>query len=337
MRTVTLLIALLFALPAGAQPFVPSADFNERTRWATLDEGVRLYVNAPATPDTAKPTLLIVYATPNGNTIEQTLGAAKADGLDWHYDIQHLAAQARRLREVDKRENIVLAVTQAPKLSWPAFRQATPNASKIIPAVVQEAARGIVTTRPPKIVLTGHSGGGSFIFGYLNAFDAVPANVSRIAFLDANYAYDDQAKHGEKLLAWLKGDRHRHLVVIAYDDREITFEGKKVVGPTGGTFRATARMLAYFKKHFDVTETDASPFTHYAALDGQLQFFVHRNPDNKILHTALVGEMNGFLQAMTLGADEQNDWGAFGGPRAYEKWISPKPATPTTTPQGDDD
>src|SRR3989442_1700607 len=117
-----LLLAVLAVAARGKTliGFISSPEFDEQVKWLTLEGGVRLHVNAPATLDPNKPTLLIIYATPNGNTIEQTLGCAKADGVDWHFDIQHVAAQVRRLRELDARENIVLAVTQAPKLSWPA-------------------------------------------------------------------------------------------------------------------------------------------------------------------------------------------------------------------------
>ena len=49
------------------------------------------------------------------------------------------------------------------------------------------------------------------------------------------------------------GDSPRnHLVVIAYDDREVTLKGKKVVGPTGGTFRACQRMLDRFGKDLEI-------------------------------------------------------------------------------------
>jgi hypothetical protein len=53
--------------------------------------------------------------------------------------------------------------------------------------------------------------------------------------------------------------------------------------------------------------------------------FVHPNPENKILHTALVGDMNGLLHVATLGTPHESDWGTFGGPRAYTKWIQPEP------------
>jgi len=48
--------------------------------------------------------------------------------------------------------------------------------------------------------LTGHSGGGSFLFGYIDAADDIPAAVDRIVFLDANYSYSDTDKHGDKLV-----------------------------------------------------------------------------------------------------------------------------------------
>jgi hypothetical protein len=308
--------------------FVPGPAFGEQVKRLTLESGVRVYVNAPGAMDDRRPTRLIVYATPNGNTIEQTLGRAKGPSVDWHFDLQHVAAQVRRLREVDERENVVLAVTDAPGRSWPAFRQNTPDAGKVIASVVDLASQGLPRTAGLKVVLSGHSGGGSFLFGYLNAVEAIPETIDRIAFLDANYSYDDAAGHGDKLIAWLKGDASRRLVVIAYDDREITLDGKKVVGPQGGTFRATGRMVERAKKEAGVAESSEGPFTNYAAMNGQIRFFVHRNPENKILHTALVGEMNGLLQTMTVGTPEERKWGTFGGPRAYERWIEPADPLP---------
>ncbi len=313
----------LTAQPALAESLETgvAAPFDEQVRWRRLDCGVRVFVNAPAKP-TGRPRVLIVYATPNGNTIEQTLGCAAAKELDWHFDIQHIAAQLRRLREIDFEYEFVLAVVQAPKLSWPTFRREQAGANTIIRDLVETLAREVSAER---IVLTCHSGGGSFIFGYMNAFDSLPPLLDRIVFLDANYSYADDERHGEKLLAWLKGDAVRRLVVIAYDDREITLNDKKVVGPEGGTFRASQRMLNRFRSDVELTEQDAGLFRHTSGLNGQIQFFVHPNPDNRILHTALVGEMNGFLQGLTLGTDVADKWGQFGGPRAYTKLIQPLP------------
>lgn len=329
-----IIFAVLMSLvdPSTAWPqsllpgFQKSEPFDEQVKWSRLDSGVRVFVDAPAML-TARPRVLVIFATPNGNTIEQTLGSAAAKEVDWRFDIQHVAAQMRRLREIDKEREIVLAVVLAPKLSWPTFHREQAGANTIVRDLVVSLMKEVSAER---VVLTCHSGGGSFIFGYLNSVETLPSSLERIVFLDANYSYSDDEHHGDKLLAWLKGDAIRRLAVIAYDDREITLNGKKVVGLDGGTFRASQRMLTRFRRDVELTEREVSPFQHTSGLNGQIQFFVHPNSDNKILHTALVGEMNGVLHGLTLGTDLESKWGQFGGPRGYTKWIQPLPFVDST-------
>lgn len=334
-RWLVIFTLLLVASPSHAwsQPLLPgfqrTEPFAEQVKWSRLGSGVRVLVNASATLSD-KPRVLIVFATPNGNTIEQTLGCAAAKEFDWRFDIQHIAAQMRRLREFDSGREFVLAIVQAPKLSWPTFRREQAGANTIIRDLVATLAKEVSAER---VVLTCHSGGGSFVFGYVNAFESLPPSLERIVFLDANYSYSDDERHGDKLLAWLKGDSAHRLVVTAYDDREIMLNGKKVIGPDGGTFRASQRMLTRFRCDAELTVQNVGPFLHTSGLNGQIQFFVHSNPDNKILHTALVGEMNGLLHGLTLSTGLETTWGQFGGPRAYTKWISPHPFVDPTSSQ----
>src|SRR4051794_22403035 len=109
--------------------FAASPYFDEQIREAKLQPDTRVLIDAPAPAqiDKRRPTRLIIYALPNGNTIEQTFGARKAPGLDWHYDIQHIAAQTRRLRELDRTENIVIAYVEAGEKSWPTWRSHHPH------------------------------------------------------------------------------------------------------------------------------------------------------------------------------------------------------------------
>ena len=333
MRTAALIVVLVIAAPAPADPlpgFRRSPWFGEQVRERWVEGTVRVLVNAPEVVDPKRPTRLVVYATPNGNTIEQTLGCATTDGLDWHFDIQHVAAQVRRLRELSPRENIVLAVVEAEGLSWPAWRRSTADSSARIVRVLN-GLRELVSGLPTRIALTGHSGGGSFIFGFIEAADAIPDSVDRIAFLDANYSFDAD-KHAGKLLTWLRGDGDRQLSVVAYDDRSITLDGKPVVGKDGGTFRATRRMLDAFAREIKFSERVTETFEVRTALDGRITVHVHPNPKNRILHTALVGDMNGLLRVLTDGDSKAPTWGTFGGPRAYSKWVQaaagipPRPA-----------
>lgn len=284
-------------------------------------EGVRIHTNAPDLIDPSRPTLVVFFSTPNGNSIEQTLGSAMEPGLDWHYDIQHIAAQTRKLREVDTRENFVLVVVQPDERSWPAWRAKHPDNATLIRSLVNMVATRIPGS-PVRIALTGHSGGGSFITGYLNGGDTIPDNIVRIAYLDANYSYSDDEKHGDKLLAWLKGDPLRHLVVLAYDDRNITLDGKLVVGPTGGTWRASHRMIDRFRKDTPLEESSKGDLVSYTGMNGQIQLILDRNPKNKILHTVLV-ETNGFTHVLTLGTPEEGRAGAYRGKRAYSQFIEP--------------
>jgi len=320
-------VLLLAVVSSGAlsesllSGFEETAQFGEQVRWTRLDSGVRVLINAPATLSAGR-RLLIIYATPNGNTLEQTLGCAASTELDWRFDIQHVAAQARRLREIDTSQDVFLAVVQAPKLSWPAFCRDQACAGKIISELVASLAGQCAAER---VVLACHSGGGSFVLNYVSAVDSIPASIERIILLDANYSYSDEKGHGDKLLAWLNGSPSRHLVVVAYDDREVMFKGKKVVGPEGGTFRASGRMLSRFRRELELSERVCGPFRHASSSNGQIQFLIHLNPDNKILHTALVGEMNGLLHGLTLGTEQEEKWGRFGGPRAYLSWIQSRP------------
>ena len=179
--------------------------------------------------------------------------AELAEGLDWHFDIQHAAAQWRTFRKLEAGRNVVLACVQANNLSWPTWKGQRPHG----PGYIRQIVAGLATSLPAddvRIVLTGHSGGGSFIFGYIDAVEEIPVSIERIAFLDANYGYDTAQQHGEKILKWLDADESHQFVVLAYDDRNIEFEGKKVVGPTGGTFRATNRMLDFLREKVEVAE-----------------------------------------------------------------------------------
>lgn len=329
MTRLIVVIALLApsrSLAAELPEFHKSPWFGEQVRELWVADGVRVVVNAPLNFDAKKPTRFIVFATPNGNTIEQTLGCVTEGETDWHFDIQHVAAQVRRLREVSPESNLVLACLEAEGLSWPAWKKARKDGPLVIRKVV-ETLQGWVPAKDVSVSLTGHSGGGSFLFGFIDGGEEIPPSIERFVFLDANYSFSDANKHGDKLLAWLKQDKSRRLVVIAYDDRNITLNGKLVVGPDGGTFRATDRMANRFAKEIELVESTSGDFKNRVGMNGQIALHVHTNPNNKILHTVLVGEMNGLLRGLTEDPPTEK-WGTFGGPRTYAKWVQPAPAIP---------
>ena len=301
--------------------FKRSPWFGEWVRADRTPEGIRCALNLPARINPDRPTRLVVYATPNGSSLEETLGSERTDAMSWRYDLQHVAAQTRRWRELNTRENVVLACVEADGKSWPAWRARHPENGALIRQLV-EATAARVPAPVTRITLTGHSGGGSFLFGFINGGASIPNRVDRIAFLDANYSYSDD-DHAAKLLSWLGEERDHRLFVVAYDDRRIMLDGKLVVGPTGGTHRASHRMLDRFRKEGAVDETHDGPRSTYRAVRDQAQFWVHENPENKILHTTMVGDWNGLLHVLTVDTPEADRWGKFDLPRAYSPWVQP--------------
>jgi hypothetical protein len=291
----------------------------ERINYFSFDPDVRVAVNAPMHPDQTKQTLLILYALPNGNTIEMTAGKRMVPDLDWHYDIQHIAAQTRFLRSLLSHINVTVAYLETKEKSWPAWRQKRPSDASDIARIVEFIR--FETGNPNSLILSGHSGGGSFITGFINAFDSIPSFVSRICYLDANYSYTDSLDHGKKLYHWLKSDRSRVLTVLAYDDREITINGKKIIGPTGGTYRATQRMLHSFTLYDSVVTRQDSAMIRSSAMQNQVRMFVHMNPDTAILHTVLV-ERNGFIHSILTSTAHEEVRYRFFGDRAYHQYIS---------------
>lgn len=320
-----LLASLCLLCSASAVPlagYSEASRFPEQVRLSEVEGGVRMLVNAPSALLPDRPTLVVFYAPPNGNTLAQTLGRRPKSPDEWRFDIQHVAAQVRRLREVRPGENTVVVCLQAPGLSWPAWRGEHSDANATIRRIVQETLAAIPGDRK-RVALLGHSGGGSLLLGYIEAHETLPDYVERIGFLDANYSYSDEKGHGEKLLAWLAGGETRRLVVIAYDDRNVTLDGKPIVSADGGTYRASERMMGRLAKERPLARSLYLDFDVYADQSRQVAFYVNRNYANKILHTALVGDMNGVLQVLTLGTLAEKAWGAFGPGRAYTRWIEP--------------
>ncbi|MFO0921707.1 MAG: hypothetical protein U0905_04365 [Pirellulales bacterium] len=293
---------------------------GERFRFRDEANGVRILEICPHTMSKARKRLL-VFATPNGNTAEQSLGCIAAEGIDWHFDIQHIGAQYRWLRDRSEDCDWILVIVQSSQLSWPAFRQSNPQADGQIRKIVESLQQ---EWQADETYLSCHSGGGSFLWGWMNAYETLPSTVQRLIFLDANYSYSDELHHGDKLLQWLKNDAKNRLFVLAYDDREITLDGKKVVGETGGTFRATERMVKRFGLEEKGKEGTWLDFRTRSFFEERIQCLVHRNPQNAILHTRLVGEMNGLIAACCW-EEGMTIQSLLNGPRCYSEKVQTLP------------
>jgi hypothetical protein len=280
-----------------------------------LDPGVRVLIDRPEAP-TSKPVLLVFYALPNGNTIEQTMGKAIEPGDDWHHDIQHIGAQTRFLREVIEDRSVVVAYLENDLRSWPAWRKKHGDGK--IPEILTAVTERFEEPRT-RIVLGGHSGGGSLIFGYLNSLEAIPDRVERMAFLDANYGYETD-RHREKLASWLKASDRHFLCVLAYNDAVALLNGKTFVSAEGGTWGRSHLMIRDLEGAFPFTRSQTADLQRLTALGGRVEFLLKENPERKVLHTVQV-EKNGFIESLLSGTRHQGAGYTYFGDRAYSRFI----------------
>ncbi len=310
--------------PAAGFWGIDNAQFDERVAAFTFDPGVKVRINAPLESafSAKKKVSLIFYTLPNGNTTEQTIGKKMQPKDDWHFDIQHIGAQTRWLRERIKDRTIVVIYLEADVKSWPAWRKK--NGDEKIPKIIS-SVRETFARYPTEIILASHSGGGSFIFGYLNAVPHIPDDLVRIAFLDSNYAYEQARGHTTKLAEWLKASDHHYLSVLAYNDAAGLLNGKPFVSAEGGTWGRSHAMLQDFGAIFQFTKekTGVEGLEKESALDGRFEFLLKENPDHKIFHTVQV-ERNGFIQSMVSGTAKEGKGYVYFGDRVYGQWIQDK-------------
>ena len=80
--------------------FIETGSFNEQELWIKNGhDSVTININAPLHFNKKGETYLVLFALPNGNSIEWTKGKKMKPGDDWHFDIQHIAAQTQVCQE----------------------------------------------------------------------------------------------------------------------------------------------------------------------------------------------------------------------------------------------
>lgn len=282
------------------------------------------WINLPDEPEKLSPkkkTLLVFYALPNGNSIEWTMGKRMQEADDWHYDIQQIAAQTRYLRTIMRDYNVVVVYMANELKSWPAWKRERKNGPEEIKRIV-DSISGMFSKLHPEIMLNSHSGGGSFIFGYIDAVKKIPDNISRIGFIDSEYGYED-SMHTNKLVQWLRSAKKHCLTALAYNDSVVIYNGKPLVSPTGGTWYRTRLMQKMLSGAFRFKSSADTSLIHYTELSGKINIILKTNSEGKIYHTEQVAR-NGFIFTVLAGSSYQKKARyRYWGDRAYEDFILP--------------
>ena len=295
--------------------FHKSSYFDEQVVTFNYHPDIRIHINASSleTFDESKPVGLALFALPNGNTIEHTVGKGLEDGDDWHYDIQHIGAQTRFLREMTEDYNLVTVYLEAKQKSWPSWKSQNPDYATIIKTLV-EHLKSYFRDYNPFVILTGHSGGGRFIFSFMDAFPKLPDYVDRICFLDSNYGYEHS--YGDKMMEWLNASSDHYLSVLAYNDSVALYNGAPIVSPTGGTWYRSRIMQKYMAGTYTFDSSEDDEFIRHEALQGRIKILLKKNPEQKILHTVQV-ERNGFIHTMLTGTPLESQGYEYYGDRVY--------------------
>jgi len=302
-----------------------SSNYAEQVMEFSMEPEIKVTINAPSPQifNPSKKVMLTFYGLPNFNNTAQTIGRKLRENDDWHFNIQHIGAQTRFLRQQRKNYNIVVAYLETGRQSWPWWRNSFPNPDAIIHSVA-DSVINLFKNFDTEVVLDGHSGGGSFIFSYINSVKSIPGKIKRIAFLDSNYDFDNALGHGRKLIDWLKSSDDHFLDIICYNDQGVKENGKVFMNKTSGTYYKTGLMKFTLQKYFNFEaekDTAYEIYDKFTALKGRLQIIFVENPKKLILHTVLV-ERNGFIQSINSGTPFEGKNYIFMGAHAYDEWIT---------------
>ena len=282
--------------------------------------GTRILVNAPINGfGKDDRVLLVLYALPNGNTIEQTFGKKLREDDDWHFDIQHIGAQTRFLRKTVTDRTVVVAYLENSRKSWPSWSANTPGYADEVKRMADELT-ALFASWNPELVLNGHSGGGRFIFSYLDAVEQIPERIVRIAFLDSSYGWESDS-YGPELVRWLNSGKKRHLCTLAYNDSVVIYNGRPLVSPTGGTWYRSSVMRDYLAQSFRLKKRERDSLIWFSSGDRRIEFIFKPNPEARIFHTQQV-EFNGFIHSMLSGTKHEQKGYRYFGLRAYNDFIS---------------
>ena len=282
-----------------------------------IHNDIKVTIDQPDRILPSKETVVIYYALPNGNTTEQTMGKDIKIGDDWHFNIQHIKAQTVFIRKLVKKSNFIVIYLENEYKSWTLWKQKHPDFKVLIPHLV-DSLTGIVRGYKKVIYLNGHSGGGSFILGYLEGVDKIPVSVRRISFLDSDYGYD--SSYYSKFKNWLSEVKGASLNVFAYNDSIALYNGKPFVSATGGTWYRSHLFLKHLQSDFNFSKSTTDSLVIYKNQNKRIQFYFKINRDRGIYHTQQV-ELNGFIHSVLCGTKFDSKKYQYYSSRAYSKFI----------------
>ncbi|MCF7833018.1 MAG: fibronectin type III domain-containing protein [Candidatus Marinimicrobia bacterium] len=323
---ILLLASLSFLYGIALPNFTQNEIMHEQTRSFLWGGDVNVHINAPGEDSLKldKETIIIFYALPAGNTIEWTIGKLMEEGNDWHYDIQHIGAQTRFVRNTLKDKNIITIYVQPISNSWVLWAQSHPN------DYIEKTQQMTDNILEPfsefnyKVTLNSHSAGGGWIFRNIYGRTKIPSWIDRIGFIDSNYNYRYNADIYDPLFKQFLNQRDStYLCFLVYNDSTALLSGEHFIG-IGGTWCTAKLMKSRLDPYFTFIDSHDVSFYRYTALNKRFEILMKKNPTQAILHTVQVYR-NGFIHTMLSGTEYENVGYQYYGEPAYLEYIQGNP------------
>jgi hypothetical protein len=201
--------------------------------------------------------------------------------------------------------------------SWPTWTRKHPD-YVILSRQIIDTLYKLIPSKRKVIYLNSHSGGGRFIFDYMDGVSAIPSYIQRISFLDSDYGYD--SSYLFKIKNWLRNHKVHYLTVFAYNDSVALYKGNPLVSATGGTWYRSYLMLHQLALFFRFHKTEDDSLIVFKSGNERLQFFFKTNPSGGIFHTTQL-ELNGFIHSLFAGTKYDSKGYQYFGKRAYSDLI----------------
>lgn len=317
--------ALVSAFAASPRAVKRSAHDYTIERYDSLYGDIVITIDRPQQMIKGAPTYIVFFALPNTNTVKWISGRKVEEGGDRRYNIQHVGAQTRFLRDKMPDCNLLVAYMGEKNRSWPTYIRNHERSGEIVRNVI-DSITNLYKAYDPRVVLSGHSGGGRVLLRYIEQVREIPDHIERIVILDSDYAYDD-ALHLDKLVEWLDKSKRHTLFTSVYCDSVVVSNGKNIVSPRGGTWYRTGWLRRGLAEHYDFkSEQVDSSLTYYEGKRGQIQMWFKMTTPEVSYHSTLV-DRNGFIQSMLGGTKLDGDGYVYWGDRAYNNYIEDHPQT----------
>ncbi len=190
--------------------------------------------------------------------------------------------QSAELRASRPGRNIIIAFVAPPGSKWPNYLSSNPTNVTKIHEVIVSRVRTATNSAPQSIALDAHSGGGAYIFNFINYSPEIPSSISSFNLYDCLYAYNG-APHAYKIYNWLRKNPSSNLVNIT-GTPQIAAKQDQLISDLKG-----------FGVSFTTTE-DNSTQTTVSAFNGRIKLTTLKTFD----HSGTVTR-DGFLYAHTDG------------------------------------